>query len=146
MGTIANWHNEVRHTTHTLIVLILTPSLFRIGGNANARQYFRKHGFTDLYGGKTDKKYSCKAATSYKVELSKQVKDESAKRDGITSPNDITAPSTNLLENLSITDQKKEQDDARLKQADDRAQNNKTTNSYTQAIQKLASQITSAQS
>lgn len=28
----------------------------RIGGNANARQHFRKHGFTDLYGGKTDKK------------------------------------------------------------------------------------------
>ena len=37
-------------------------------------------------------------------------------------------------------------DDARLKQADNPAQNNKTTNSYSQAIQKLASQITSAQS
>jgi ADP-ribosylation factor GTPase-activating protein 2/3 len=32
----------------------------RIGGNANARQYFRKHGFTDLYGGKTEKKYKAK--------------------------------------------------------------------------------------
>ena len=50
----------------------------RLGGNGNARAYFRKHGFTDLYGSKTDKKYKSKAAQSYKVELAKLVQDAGA--------------------------------------------------------------------
>lgn len=48
----------------------------KLGGNGNARAYFRKHGFTDLYGGKTMKKYKCKAAVSYRAELEKLVRME----------------------------------------------------------------------
>merc|ERR1711957_731859 len=52
----------------------------RLGGNGNARSYFRKHGFTDLYGGKSDKKYKSKAALSYRSELKKTLDEAAAKR------------------------------------------------------------------
>jgi ADP-ribosylation factor GTPase-activating protein 2/3 len=52
----------------------------RLGGNGNARAYFRKHGFTDLHGGKTEKKYKSKGAVSYKAELAKLVAAAAAKR------------------------------------------------------------------
>jgi ADP-ribosylation factor GTPase-activating protein 2/3 len=40
----------------------------RLGGNGNARQLFRHHGWTDMHG-----KIVCKAVLSYKAELIKQV-------------------------------------------------------------------------
>lgn len=98
----------------------------RIGGNANARQHFRKHGFTDLYGGKTDKKYKSKAAISYKAELAKLVAAEAAKRGEIVADsktNDAAATDDNLLENLSIDHQTQEQIEARQKLALARSQN-----------------------
>ena len=97
----------------------------RIGGNANARQYFRKHGFTDLYGGKTEKKYTSKAAVSYKAELAKLITAEAAKRGEVDAPpaEDDVNGTTAILENLSVDDQKKEQEEARRKLAEARAQN-----------------------
>jgi len=48
----------------------------RIGGNDNAKKFFRKHGCTDS----SEKKYTSKAAVAYKAELSKLVEAEAAKR------------------------------------------------------------------
>mmetsp|Transcript_53197 Transcript_53197/g.64113 ORF Transcript_53197/g.64113 Transcript_53197/m.64113 type:complete len:383 (+) Transcript_53197:231-1379(+) len=93
----------------------------RIGGNANARQYFRKHGFTDLYGGKTEKKYTCKAAVSYKAELAKLVNAEGVKRGDVDAANgDVNGTTATILDNLSVDDQKKEQDDQKKEQEDAR--------------------------
>uniref|UniRef100_A0A7S2MVQ9 Arf-GAP domain-containing protein n=1 Tax=Helicotheca tamesis TaxID=374047 RepID=A0A7S2MVQ9_9STRA len=92
----------------------------RIGGNANARSYFRKHGFTDLYGGKTEKKYKSKAAQSYRSELAKLVQAEAAKRgEGIapTENGDSVEGSSTLLENLDISMKKEQEEDAKRKLA-----------------------------
>jgi len=90
----------------------------RLGGNGNARSYFRKCGFTDLYGGKTDKKYKSKAAQSYKAELAKLVQAEAAKRGEGVSSSDATENANgggSLLENLEVSDLKKQQQEAKLK-------------------------------
>lgn len=80
----------------------------RLGGNANARKYFREHGLTDMHG-KIEKKYTSKAARTYKVELEKQVEAAAAQRgEGTTTTTDPSSlqPSTgSLLENLSLQDQ-----------------------------------------
>ena len=44
----------------------------RIGGNDNARKFLAKHGCTDMHG-KTEKKYTGKAAVAYRAELAKLV-------------------------------------------------------------------------
>lgn len=73
----------------------------RLGGNANARQFFRSHGLTDMHG-KIEKKYTCKAAKAYKAELTKQVEAAAAKRgEGTASDKDV-ANAGNLLENLAL--------------------------------------------
>jgi ADP-ribosylation factor GTPase-activating protein 2/3 len=77
----------------------------RLGGNANARQYFRQHGLTDMYG-KIEKKYTSKAAVSYKAELTKQVEAAAAQRGEGTSSDALAAQAGNLLENLSLQDKK----------------------------------------
>lgn len=91
----------------------------RLGGNATARSYFRKHGFTDLYGGKTEKKYKSKAAVSYKAELAKLVANEAAKRGEGTaaaSTEKTEESKTNsLLDNLDLVDQKNQQEEAKMK-------------------------------
>ena len=51
----------------------------RIGGNDNAKKFFRKHGCTDFHSN-TEKKYTSKAAKAYRVELSKLVEAEAVKR------------------------------------------------------------------
>mmetsp|Transcript_26348 Transcript_26348/g.52941 ORF Transcript_26348/g.52941 Transcript_26348/m.52941 type:complete len:402 (+) Transcript_26348:174-1379(+) len=51
----------------------------RIGGNENAKKFFRKHGLTDFHS-KTEKKYTSKAAAAYRAELAKLVEAEAAKR------------------------------------------------------------------
>ena len=88
----------------------------RLGGNGNARSYFRKHGFTDLYGGKTDKKYTSKAAISYRSELAKLVAAEAAKRgEGVPVQDDEKAAGTggtSLLANLDLVDEKNQQEEA----------------------------------
>ena len=67
----------------------------RLGGNKHAREYFQKHGFTDLQG---EKKYKSKAAQMYKVELSKLV---AAHR----GESDAEAEAAEALQNLQLADQ-----------------------------------------
>lgn len=91
----------------------------RLGGNGNARTYFRKHGFTDLYGGKADKKLNSKAAQSYKVELAKLVEAEACKRGEGTKKEETTTSTTtgnnSLLNNLDMVDQKNQEEEAKQK-------------------------------
>lgn len=90
----------------------------RLGGNGNARAYFRKHGFTDLNGGKTDKKYTSKAAQSYRVELAKLVEAEGAKRGDYVESNgeeQISNGSQSLLMNLEASDQKEKEEEEKRK-------------------------------
>lgn len=77
----------------------------RLGGNANARQFFRQHGLTDMHG-KIEKKYTSKAAISYKAELAKQVEAAAAVRgEGtVTSENGGVAGVGDLLANLALQD------------------------------------------
>lgn len=97
----------------------------RLGGNGNARSYFRKHGFTDLYGGKTEKKYKSKAAVSYKAELKKLVQAEAAKRgEGIAEASEADK-TTNILANLELADQKGQEAEAKAKLAAARAASGK---------------------
>jgi len=90
----------------------------RLGGNGNARAYFRKHGFTDLYGGKTEKKYKSKAAVSYKSELAKLVMAEAEKRGDGAGQNGVDNQgaelSNSLLTNLDLADRKNSEEEAKL--------------------------------
>ena len=101
----------------------------RLGGNGNARTYFRKHGFTELYGGKAKKKYTSKAAMSYKAELKKLVEKAAQQRgelkildgkeDGKEEKEDGGggAAAVDLLEKLELGDKAEEQREAKLKLA-----------------------------
>ena len=51
----------------------------RIGGNGNARAFFRKHGISDMHT-KIEKKYNSKAAAAYRAELKNLVNAEARKR------------------------------------------------------------------
>mmetsp|Transcript_56483 Transcript_56483/g.158472 ORF Transcript_56483/g.158472 Transcript_56483/m.158472 type:complete len:340 (-) Transcript_56483:129-1148(-) len=74
----------------------------RLGGNGNARQYFRQHGLTDMHT-KIEKKYTSKAAVSYKAELAKQVEAAAAQRgEGTTTSSDNVEQAGTLLENLAL--------------------------------------------
>jgi len=90
----------------------------RLGGNGNARAYFRKHGFTDLYGGKTEKKYRSKAALSYKSELAKSMMAEAEKRGDVVRQNGgdnrEAESSNNLLMNLDLADRKKAEEESKV--------------------------------
>jgi len=85
----------------------------RLGGNANARQFFRSHGMTDMQT-KIEKKYTCKAAVAYKAELAKQIEAAAVQR-GEGTTNDAAAQSGTLLENLELQ-QKQESDQAAAQQ------------------------------
>jgi len=114
----------------------------RLGGNGNARSYFRKHGFTDLYGGKTKKKYTSKAALTYKNELKKMVDKEKKNRgelvDGDIANMDDEHDTSDLLKQLELGDAKSEQDEAKLKLAMAR---NASTANVAKPTLKLASQL-----
>jgi len=93
-----------------------------LGGNGNAREFYRKHGFTDLYGGKSEKKYKSRAAVAYKAELKKIVDAQAVKRGEIVAEGDLkAAEGGNLLENLAIAEKMEEQDVARQKLAQARS-------------------------
>jgi ADP-ribosylation factor GTPase-activating protein 2/3 len=93
------------------------------GGNANARAFFRKHGLTDLYGGKTEKKYTSKAAVLYRAELAKLVEAEAVKRGEGTSTNTTTTVEAtgSLLDNLDLREQMERDNEAKAKLAAARA-------------------------
>lgn len=120
----------------------------RLGGNGNARSYFRKHGFTDLYGGKTDKKYTSKAAVSYRSELAKLVAAESAKRgEGVPAQDDEKAAGTggtSLLANLDLVDEKNQQEEAKNKLQAARVNGGGTSAGMLQPKAQLASSMTGA--
>jgi ADP-ribosylation factor GTPase-activating protein 2/3 len=84
----------------------------RLGGNGNARQFFRKHGLTDMHG-KIEKKYTSKAAMTYRAELAKQIEAAAVQRgEGIggtsSSSSDAVTHSGNLMENLALQDQQQQ--------------------------------------
>lgn len=89
----------------------------RLGGNGNARAYFRKHGFTDLHGGKTEKTYKSKAALSYKSVLAKLVLTEAEKRGNVTGKNGGNTLDNDLLANLDLADRKTVEEEAAAKLA-----------------------------
>ena len=83
----------------------------RLGGNANAREYFRKHGLTDM-NTKIEKKYKSKAAQSYRKVLAELVEAEAVKRGEGSAPSDAAAASENgsgngnsLMDSLHAADQ-----------------------------------------
>lgn len=76
----------------------------RLGGNENARQFFRNHGVTDMHG-KIEKKYSSKAARAYRADIDKQLDIAAAQRGEETSTGNTPAAVGSLLENLSLQDQ-----------------------------------------
>ena len=108
----------------------------RLGGNANARKYFREHGLTDMHG-KIEKKYNSKAARAYRAELTKQVDVVAAQRGEAvtTSPADMGG---SLLENLSLQDKQ----DAAAAAARAQAANKPVSSAVPTA--KLASQMEGA--
>lgn len=78
----------------------------RLGGNNAASIYFRKHGILDGHQ-KIEKKYTSKAAISYRTVLAKLVDAEAAKRGETngTSNEDADVNGTLLLDSLSRVDQ-----------------------------------------
>jgi ADP-ribosylation factor GTPase-activating protein 2/3 len=114
----------------------------KCGGNANARAFFRKHGLTDLYGGKTEKKYTSKAAVLYRAELAKLVEAEAVKRGEGTSTNTTTVEATgSLLDNLDLREQMERDNEAKTKLAAARAASSGGT---AQSKAKLASSMPGA--
>lgn len=79
----------------------------RLGGNANAQAYFRKAGMTDMHA-KIEKKYTSKAAQSYRSVLAKMVDAEAAKR-GEAVDGAVEDSGKSLLEALSIADRKEQE-------------------------------------
>ncbi|KAL7580111.1 hypothetical protein ACA910_012872 [Epithemia clementina (nom. ined.)] len=116
----------------------------RLGGNENARQFFRKNGHTDLQG-KIEKKYTSKAAKAYRSELLKLVDAEAAKR-GEGSGAETSAsttestPNSLLLSNLEISTQAEQDALAREKIAQARAAHAQPA----QAKAKMASELPGA--
>ena len=107
----------------------------RIGGNGNARAFFRKHGFSDLYGGKPDKKYKCKAAVAYRAELAKMVEAEAAKRgEGTKAAADVER-ATSLLDHLE------QGDEAKQKLAEARAAGAAANTTGVQLVAKKANEL-----
>ena len=92
----------------------------RLGGNANAQQYFRSHGLSNMHS-KIEKKYTSKAAKMYRAELSKQMDAEAAKRgEGVANPDAVGATGS-LLENLELQARAETDAEARAKLAAARA-------------------------
>jgi len=87
----------------------------RIGGNGNARAYFRKQGITDMHV-KCDTKYTSKAAVNYRAELKKRV--QVLYNNNNTHNNNIN---DTILDSLSLSDTQQQQDEAKRKLAAARA-------------------------
>jgi ADP-ribosylation factor GTPase-activating protein 2/3 len=95
----------------------------RLGGNDNARKFFRKNG-VDMHF-KIDKKYTIKAAQLYRQELEKLVNAEAAKRgEGIKSSasSESTVTAASLLDNLSLAEQQQDEEQAKERLAQARSQ------------------------
>ena len=84
----------------------------RLGGNANCRTYFRKHGVTDMHGN-IEKKYNSKAAKAYRVELSKLVDAQAAQRGEVVEGSAAAEDAGNALQNLNLSEEQEQQLQAR---------------------------------
>lgn len=115
----------------------------RIGGNDNARKFFRKHGCTDFHT-KTDKKYTSKAAVAYRAELAKLVEAEAAKRGEGTADAADAGTASSLLDNADAVMKKGADDEARSKLGAARAANVGSSAGVLQPSAKLASQMSGA--
>jgi len=111
----------------------------RLGGNANAQQYFRKHGMTDMHG-KIENKYNSKAAKAYRKELAKIMLGE-AKPHTHAAPAPVDASS--LMEKLELADKKAMEETARAKLAAAK-QNNSASQQVVMPSAKLASTMAGA--
>jgi len=98
-----------------------------IGGNGNARAYFRKHGITDMHQ-KCDKKYTSKAAVNYRAELARKVEAKYAAENGGKVDAGAEVHGGALLESLALTDAQQQEKEAKEKLAAARLnhQQNKT--------------------
>lgn len=76
----------------------------RLGGNGNARKFFRSHGVSDMHG-KIEKKYTSKGSQVYRAELAKLVEAAAVQR-GEGTGNDAVVATGNILENLALQQQK----------------------------------------
>lgn len=111
----------------------------RIGGNKNAQTFFRKQGMSNMHV-KIEKKYTSKAAQSYKTELGKMVDAEAAKRgEGAPVPDSVDQ-NGDLLANLDLAEKSGMDEAARAKLAAAKATS--TTQAVPQA--KLASSMPGA--
>lgn len=113
----------------------------RLGGNGNAREFFRKNGLTDLYGGKAEKKYTSKAAVAYRAELAKLVEAEALKRGEGTAAISPVESTGSLLDNLDLLEKTEQDAEAKAKLAAARAASSGTV---VQAKAKLASAMPGA--
>lgn len=86
----------------------------RLGGNANAQQYFRSHGLSNMHS-KIEKKYTSKAAAMYRAELAKQIDAEAAKRGEGNANSDAVGTTGSLLENLELQAKAETDAEARAK-------------------------------
>lgn len=116
----------------------------RIGGNKNARAFFRKHGFTDLHGGKADKKYKSKAAISYRAELAKLVEAEAAKRGEGSGVSGSSVEGASLLDNLDDAMKKQHDVEARQKIAASRGGAGSGSAGVLHAVNRKASDLDGA--
>lgn len=109
----------------------------KIGGNDNAKKFFRKHGCTDT----SEKKYTSKAAVAYKAELAKLVEAEAVKRgEGIAAS--AEGGGASLLDNADAIMKKGVDDEARSKLEAARSNGGASSAGVLQPKAKLASQMT----
>jgi ADP-ribosylation factor GTPase-activating protein 2/3 len=88
----------------------------RLGGNGNAKTFFRQHGLSEMHG-KIEQKYHSRAAVAYKIELAKQVEAEAVKRGEGTGAATAVATTGSLLENLDLQHSQELNEEARAKLA-----------------------------
>ena len=114
----------------------------RIGGNDNAKKFFRKHGCTEKSA--CEKKYTSKAAVAYRAELAKAIDAEGAKRgEGVAVSS--SGGNSSLLDNANATMQKSMEDEARSKLNAARSANGVNGEAgVLQPSAKLASQMSGA--
>jgi ADP-ribosylation factor GTPase-activating protein 2/3 len=87
----------------------------RLGGNGNAKTFFRQHGLSEMHG-KIEQKYQSRAAVAYKIELAKQVEAEACKRgEGLAAAAAGVATAGSLLENLELQHSQELNAEARAK-------------------------------
>lgn len=88
----------------------------RLGGNGNAKTFFRQHGLSEMHG-KIEQKYQSRAAVAYKIELAKQVEAEACKRGEGTGAAAGVATAGSLLDNLELQHSQELDANARAKLA-----------------------------